>query len=608
MSRWRTKGWVVALGLLLALLRSRPGPAEDREHGVRLGRGRVRRHPARRERPAPGPGEPVPDHGTGRTLHVHRRARRHLQGDGEPRRLRPSTRDVTVPGTGAVQVPALTLKMAVHGEEVVVTATRAETSLVNAPATMSVVGNDDDRDLARAELRRPPARACPASTSSRCRRATSTSRAARARRTLSNSQLALLDGRSIYLDFFGLILWDFVPTQPGRDQADRGRARSGLRGVGRERADRRRQHHHQDAARGARARRVDPHRRRLRPRRGLDRGRGRGHAYGAAASTYAGAPNDTLVLPALRRATSTPTPSAPPARPARSPTCTQVGHPLDPSSDGLRVYPADRGAYARRQAYENQGTSQPKFDVRVDQELRNGGRITYSGGYAGTEGIVHTGIGPFDLQSGSYLGYGRVGLREGRAEGRRLRELPRRRGAQPALRGRAHGPARCSSTSRPRPTTSRSATRTSSAGSNILTYGGNARRNNFDITIAPNAEDRNEFGRLRPGRDLLRPVPLQRRRPRGQVRQHRQPRLLAARDRDVQAAARRTPSALSFNRAFRSPSAINNFLDVAIVQPVDVPAGRRRGPAPGRGPVPAWSTRAVGSDVAPASASPTATT
>src|SRR4029450_2605404 len=40
--------------------------------------------------------------------------------------------------------------------------------------------------------------------------------------------------------------------------------------------------------------------------------------------------------------------------------------------------------------------------------MHNGGRIPYSGGYAGTEGIVHTGIGPFDLQSGSYLAYGRV--------------------------------------------------------------------------------------------------------------------------------------------------------------------------------------------------------
>ena len=30
--------------------------------------------------------------------------------------------------------------------------------------------------------------------------------------TLTNSQLVLLDGRSIYLDFFGIVLWDFLPT------------------------------------------------------------------------------------------------------------------------------------------------------------------------------------------------------------------------------------------------------------------------------------------------------------------------------------------------------------------------------------------------------------
>src|SRR6185295_65240 len=32
------------------------------------------------------------------------------------------------------------------------------------------------------------------------------------------------------------------------------------------------------------------------------------------------------------------------------------------------------------------------------------------------------------------------------------------------------------------------------AGKHILSMGGNARRNNFDITIAPKSEDRNEFG------------------------------------------------------------------------------------------------------------------
>ena len=31
--------------------------------------------------------------------------------------------------------------------------------------------------------------------------------------TLANSQLTLLDGRSIYLDFFGFVMWDLLPIQ-----------------------------------------------------------------------------------------------------------------------------------------------------------------------------------------------------------------------------------------------------------------------------------------------------------------------------------------------------------------------------------------------------------
>ena len=30
--------------------------------------------------------------------------------------------------------------------------------------------------------------------------------------TLATSQLALVDGRSVYLDFFGMVMWDLVPT------------------------------------------------------------------------------------------------------------------------------------------------------------------------------------------------------------------------------------------------------------------------------------------------------------------------------------------------------------------------------------------------------------
>src|SRR5262249_21277910 len=96
-------------------------------------------------------------------------------------------------------------------------------------------------------------------------------------------------------------------------------------------------------------------------------------------------------------------------------TCTKVPHPFDPSVlTGCGTYPPDRASLAPGDpAFQNRGTKQPKFDLRVDQDLHNGGRVTYSGGYSGTTGLVHTGIGPFDLQSGSYLAYGRVAFTKG---------------------------------------------------------------------------------------------------------------------------------------------------------------------------------------------------
>src|SRR3972149_5948305 len=96
-------------------------------------------------------------------------------------------------------------------EVVVVTASKMESTLANAPATMSVVSGE--------EIMNSPAqnygdllRSVPGlniiQTSNRDTNISSRQSTV----TLSNSQLALLDGRSIYLDFFGLILWDFVPS------------------------------------------------------------------------------------------------------------------------------------------------------------------------------------------------------------------------------------------------------------------------------------------------------------------------------------------------------------------------------------------------------------
>jgi hypothetical protein len=54
-------------------------------------------------------------------------------------------------------------------------------------------------------------------------------------------------------------------------------------------------------------------------------------------------------------------------------------------------------------AFANTGASQPKSDARVEYDRTDGSRITIAGGAAGTEGIIHTGIGPFDVDSSSHL-------------------------------------------------------------------------------------------------------------------------------------------------------------------------------------------------------------
>ncbi|HXY38157.1 MAG TPA: TonB-dependent receptor plug domain-containing protein, partial [Vicinamibacteria bacterium] len=102
-------------------------------------------------------------------------------------------------------------------EEVVVeSASKVETTIVNAPATLSVVTSEqlaasparNYADLLRSvpgmNVIQMSARDVNLST----RQPTS---------TLSNSQLVLVDGRSVYLDFFGLVLWDFVPSPSSND-------------------------------------------------------------------------------------------------------------------------------------------------------------------------------------------------------------------------------------------------------------------------------------------------------------------------------------------------------------------------------------------------------
>src|SRR5438093_4491082 len=392
-----------------------------------------------------------------------------------------ATRDIVVGGID-VTVPPITLALAGIGEVVVVSATKVESKLVDAPATMTVISSET--------LASTPAqnygdvlRSVPGvnviQTSARDINVTSRE----ATSTLANSQLTLLDGRSIYLDFFGLILWDFVPTNPSdikQIEVVRGPASAiwganALTGVVNiiTRSPR-------EAAGalgtnltltgGVIDRDASP----------VGQSLGTRGSYGASFSTNQ-APNDRWsyrVAGGFYHSDALPRPvgRVPPDH-----------HPLDPSEPvGGGIFPP----------FTNSPTNQPKLDLRVDQEAGGGGRLTYSAGIAGTKGIVHTGIGPFDLrfdsEKKSYMGYGKVGYVNGAFKLNAFANLVD-----------AEAPNLLSTDLQGVPILLRFKTQTYDleaghsvvlGGKHTLSYGGNARRNIFDISIAPNAKDRTELG------------------------------------------------------------------------------------------------------------------
>src|SRR6188768_3987890 len=95
-------------------------------------------------------------------------------------------------------------------EVVVVTASRCTEQLLNAPATMTVL---TDEVIGKAPIQGVTdlLRLVPGlnTVQTSARDVNVTSRAATG--TLADSMLVLLDGRSIYQDFFGFVAWDFLP-------------------------------------------------------------------------------------------------------------------------------------------------------------------------------------------------------------------------------------------------------------------------------------------------------------------------------------------------------------------------------------------------------------
>ena len=470
----------------------------------------------------------------------------------------PATRANVAVSSGTLDVPPITLALAALSDTVVVSATRSEQSLIDAPVTMSIVTSEvlasapamNYGDLLRSV---PGANVIQLS----ARDINITSRQSTG--TLTNSQLVLLDDRTIYLDFFGIVLWDFLPNNLSdirQIEVIRGPA-SAVWGA--------------NALTGVVNIITKPPRETPGTTVSLTGGwfsRDAGSGVGKGAGTLFGANATTSQAPNSRwayRVSAGYFNSDPFPRPTgRIP---QIQDPRDPSATvGGAQYPGD-GTGPTGTAFANSGTSQPKFDARVDQEIA-GGRITYAGGVAGSQGIIHTGIGPFDIQKGSYMGYAKVNYQRGAMKVNFFTNLMNAEAPNLLLADPlTQKPLQLNFKTQTYDVDARD---TRTAGKHhVLTYGGNVRRNNFDITIAPKAENRNELGAFAQDEIILDRVRFT---VGGRVDKFGNidgpvfsPRLAAIFKPLDNHAIR-----VSFNRAFRSPSVVNNYLDISIVVPTDL--------------------------------------
>ena len=493
---------------------------------------------------------------------------------------------------GLVELPPITLRLSSFVDTAVVTASRTAVRVIDAPVTTSVIPAATLETTA-AQNYGDALRSVPGVNVIQlsARDVNVTSRQSTG--AVANSQLVLVDGRSMYLDFFGLVLWDLIPANPGdieQIEVVRGPA---------------------SATWGANAMTGAVNIITKRPRESVgttvtlssgwvDReagstiGQGAGSMFGANA-TVTRAPTDRLSY----RVSGGYFTSDAFARPTG-----RIPVIADPRQPGRMVggsfYPLD-GAGAFGAAFANRGTSQPKFDVRVDQELSDA-TLTYSGGVAGTQGIVHSGVGPFDVQPGTYLAYAKIDYRRGDLRAQVFANFLDGNAPNLLLPDPATGQA-LQLGFESQTFDAEIGHSTVLGGNHVLNYGGNVRRNVFDITIAPTAGDRLEIGAYLQDEIVLDPFRIVLG---GRVdkfgnlsRPAFSPRLAFM----VKPGADHSVT-VSYNRAFRAPSIINNFMDMSIVSPQDFSALAAFLPAtlqPVIGPRLAQPfpllVRAVGSDV-----------
>jgi outer membrane receptor protein involved in Fe transport len=454
-------------------------------------------------------------------------------------------------------------------ETMVVTPSRGRrTSIIDSPAAVSVISSDviavaPDRSFG--EL----LRAVPGMNAVRYSVRDYNVTARQGTSTLSNSQLVLVDGRSVYQDFIGIILWDMIPVDPAdiaqievvRGPASAVWGANAFTGV---------VNIVTRPPREAEGSTIDLSLINFNRDAGSSVGRGAGLAYRGTASLSRAIDERLAYRVAGGLFVGSPLPRPVGVLPL-------IPHPLVPGSEvGGERLPDD--VQGESGDYRNRGTTQPWMDLRFDQELRTSKvaeqRITYAAGVSGTDGIVHTGIGPFNLERGSVNGYARTSYRRDRLNAMLYVNVLRVKGPNLLAFDTDEKPLQLSVRSRTY-NLDLSDSRLL-GGKNIVTYGGNLRWDTFRVNLAPNGKDRGQVGAFAQDELFL---------GWGERRPHElrfvlgarldkfgnmkgpvfSPRLSCIWKPGPEHALR-----ASVNKAFRAPSFVNNYLDQTVLTPVDL--------------------------------------
>lgn len=416
-------------------------------------------------------------------------------------------------------------------EVIVVTASRTEQRLVEVPVAMTVIGAeelatmpaDDYGDVLRnvpgLNVTQISARDVQVNT----RKATG---------SLSTDQLVLLDGRSVYLDFFGFVMWDLLPLN-----FDEIAQVEVVRGPG-------------SAVWGA-------------------------NALGGVINLITKSPWEASGTSVRLGAGELSTLSGAITHAAGG---ERVGYKISASYYEQEPYDRPTGIINGTEVtnppgtqyplLQNEGTEQPKIDLRVDYNQSTDTSWSFSGGYAATDGIVHSGIGPFDVDSSSNLSYGKVSWAKKALnvnfyanilDGEARNLLTVGIDGQPIILGFESQ------------TYNLDFSNTNVIGSNnVLTYGATARTTDFDLSIAPLGQSRDEYGVFFQDEISFG----------DKVRW-----LVGARWDDIDSLSSSVVSPrtslmfapsrdhnfrISYNEAFRAPSVVENFLSITIVNQADL--------------------------------------